>query len=224
MYKIIIYYNDLEIIRNICNNLFFQYRNLKIMGVAKTEDEFIDMYKRINPNIVLTSQELLKSKTVYQLFNKTDSKIILCKNKNNFRNSKSILYITENPNYNSIKKDFNHFLYNVDERYLHKKIHKYLEKFGFDFKLTGTNYLFDAILYSVIHKDEYLFENLEKNVYPHVAEKFNVSIANVKWSIIRSINNMNSKFDYKKSQTLPIEFSEKITSKLLITEVVNRLK
>ncbi len=40
MYKIIIYHNDLESIRNVCNNLFFKYRNLKIMGVAITEIEF----------------------------------------------------------------------------------------------------------------------------------------------------------------------------------------
>ena len=61
MYKIIIYHNDLESIRNVCNNLFFKYRNLKIMGVAITEIEFFDMCNKIKPHIILTSQNLLSN-------------------------------------------------------------------------------------------------------------------------------------------------------------------
>ena len=220
MYKIIIYHNDLESIRNVCNNLFFKYRNLKIMGVAITEIEFFDMCNKIKPHIILTSQNLLSNPNINKFLSKIENKIILCKNKEKFRNSKHTLYISQQADYCSVQKDFDTFLLNVDEIHIHKKIHKLLERFGFDFKLTGTNYLFDAIIYSVIHKDEYLFENLEKNIYPYVAKKFNVSIGNVKWSIVRSINNMNSNFNNINSPKFP----EKITCKSLITEVVNRIK
>lgn len=217
MYKIIIYNNDLETIRTICNNLFFKYRNLKIMGVAITESEFFDMCEKIKPHIVFISQDLLNNLKSNQILQKIEHKIILCKNKKNFRNSKYILYITKEEKFNFIQKDFDTFLLNIDKKYLRKKIHKLLERFGFNFKLTGTNYLFESIIYSVIHKDEYLFENLEKNIYPYVAKKFNVSIGNVKWSIVRSINNMNSNMNSSK-------FHEKITCKSLITEIVNRIR
>ena len=57
----------------------------------------------------------------------------------------------------------------------------------FNFSRTGTKYLMESILYSFEHRDEYLHENLEKNVYPVIAEKFNTNPKHVKWVIIKSI-------------------------------------
>lgn len=224
MYKIIIYYNDLKIVKNICNNILFKSSNLHLSGLATTEKEFLELYNRDKPHIILLHQESIKNPQVHSIYEKVSSKIILCENKKNSRNSKYQLYLTPQSTYLSIKNDFDILLSNLSERCIRMKIHKILNRLGFDFKLSGTNYLFDAIMYSTLHKNEYVFENLERNVYPYLAEKFNVSVSNIKWSIIRSINNMNSNLNSRKNKKILVEFSEKITAKLLITEIVNRLQ
>lgn len=155
--------------------------------------------------------------TLSSILNKIENKIILCKKTEKCKNSKHILYISESSDFISTQKSIIKFISNINENDLHHKIYQILDNLNFDFKLSGTNYLIHAISYSYIHKDDYLYENLEKKIYPYVAKKFNTSEANVKWSIVRSINNMNSKKSSK------FKYIEKITSKALISHVVHNL-
>ena len=98
-----------------------------------------------------------------------------------------------------------------------------LEKFNFNFKLIGTKYLLEAIVYSYFTRETYLFENLEKQIYPYVSQKYNVNPLTIKWAIIRSINTMKTKSNPVCLQSLSIDDSEKITSKFIISEIVNKL-
>ena len=103
------------------------------------------------------------------------------------------------------------------------KVYLILERFHFDFKLIGTTYLQDAIVYAYLTKEKYLFENLEKDIYPYLSKKYNICVSNIKGAIIRSINNMKEHLttaDLKReSDILP----EKLTSKFIISEIVNKI-
>lgn len=215
MHKLIIYSNDLELISKYCNNIFLQFNNLKLVGIANSEKDLSTLVDFFNPNIIFLAEK--NKATLSSTLDKIENKIILCKNIKKYKNSKHNLYISENSNYLSIKELLVKFISNINENDLYQRIYQKLNKLNFDFKLSGTNYLVHAISYSYINKNDYLFENLEKKIYPYVAKKFNTSESNVKWSIVRSINNMNSKNNSK------CEFTEKITSKALISQIVNSL-
>ncbi len=215
MHKLVIYSNNLELISKYCNNIFSQLNNLKLIGIVNSEKDLLDLIDFSNPNIIFLTEK--NKDTLSSTLNKVENKIILCKNIEKYKNSKHNLYISENSNYTSIKNSIVKFISNISENDLHQRIYQKLDKLNFDFKLSGTNYLIHAISYSYINKDDYLFENLEKKIYPYVAKKFNITESNVKWSIVRSINNMNS----KKSSNC--QFMEKITSKALISHIVNSL-
>lgn len=215
MHKLIIYSNDLELISKYCNNIFLQFNNLKLVGIANSEKDLSTLVDFFNPNIIFLAEK--NKATLSSTLDKIENKIILCKNIKKYKNSKHNLYISENSNYLSIKELLVKFISNINENDLYQRIYQKLNKLNFDFELSGTNYLVHAISYSYINKNDYLFENLEKKIYPYVAKKFNTSESNVKWSIVRSINNMNSKNNSK------CEFTEKITSKALISQIVNSL-
>lgn len=215
MHKLIIYSNDLELISKYCNNIFLQFNNLKLVGIANSEKDLSTLVDFFNPNIIFLAEK--NKATLSSTLDKIENKIILCKNIKKYKNSKHNLYISENSNYLSIKELLVKFISNINENDLYQRIYQKLNKLNFDFKLSDTNYLVHAISYSYINKNDYLFENLEKKIYPYVAKKFNTSESNVKWSIVRSINNMNSKNNSK------CEFTEKITSKALISQIVNSL-
>ena len=71
-----------------------------------------------------------------------------------------------------------------------------------------------------VYKDKYLFENLKQEINPYVAKIYNVKPDNVKWAIIRSINSVKINSNFKNFSS---QFCDKITTKTLISEIVNRI-
>ena len=153
-----------------------------------------------------------------------ENKIIIGdENMGNVKNSKHVLYLSTHTNQKSTLKQIKSFTQKIDEEFIRKKVIRILEKFNFDFKLIGTKYLLESILYSYMTKETYLFENLEKQIYPYVSKKYNDTPLNIKWAIIRSINNMKARLNTCNLPNFSLENSEKITSKYIISEIVNKL-
>ena len=75
--------------------------------------------------------------------------------------------------------------------------------------------------------NDYVYDNLERKVYTHIAEKYNSNVHNVKWSIVRSINNMylgNTTSSMKKINSyFNLDHLEKPTAKLIISTIVNKI-
>lgn len=63
-----------------------------------------------------------------------------------------------------------------------------LQKYGYDFKLKGTIYLMETILYIYSNNNMNLLDNLEQNVYKYVAFKHKKTVLNVKTSITKATN------------------------------------
>ncbi len=223
MYKVIIFNNNLETIKKICNVIFNNFSNMILSGIASNKGELSYVYENSKANIIIISQKDSQNKHIQKILDEIKYKIILCDKSELQKNSKYSLYIPYDAEPNFIINKVENFISNVNERAIYKKAHHILEMLNFDFKLAGTKYLLESIVYSYLNKDNYLFENLEKKIFPYVAQKYSTSTQNIKWSIIRSVNNMNSNVNTLKLRKQYSDFPEKITCKMLIFEIVNRI-
>lgn len=124
------------------------------------------------------------------------------------------------------KEDVEKNLNFIDED---KEISKIVQKvtnelllLGYNFKLKGTQYLLDYIIYVYSNQDRDMLENLERNVYKYISLKNNKTILNIKTSIINSTNYV---YDYQNSEILTQYFSSniKITPKLVIATVLRKI-
>lgn len=124
------------------------------------------------------------------------------------------------------KEDVEKNLNFIDED---KEISKIVQKvtnelllLGYNFKLKGTQYLLDSIIYVYSNQDRDMLENLERNVYKYISLKNNKTILNIKTSIINSTNYV---YDYQNSEILTQYFSSniKITPKFVIATVLRKI-
>ena len=215
MYNAVIFNSNLFFIIKYCNILFNNFENIKLVGIASNSEElsFICNSKDVNL-IILDSESSLKS-DLHQSLNNIGIKIIISNNSSIIKRTNTLIFPS------NIDKDefinvLNKFLVKYNSLIAKKKIHSVLTDLGFNFKLKGTTYLLEAILYSYLNNQNYIYDNLEKNIYPHIAKKFNVNLSIVKHSIVRSINNANVN-----SLKKHFNYLEKFTNKILIIEIVN---
>ena len=224
MCNFIIYNNNLNLIKKYGNIIFSNFSNIHLSGIASNKKELESLLETQKANFIIVSYSDSKKASILPLINNIENKIIICDNDEDvLKSSKHVLYLSYNSTLESTLKKLKLFTPKVDEEFIRKRVRKILEKFNFDFKLNGTKYLLEAIVYSYFTRETYLFENLEKQIYPYVSQKYNVSPLNIKWSIIRSINIMKSKSNKSHLQNISFDNSEKITSKFIISEIVNRL-
>lgn len=128
-------------------------------------------------------------------------------NKDNYEIDQSLSKINKNV---IVKKD------------IKKKIMNQLLLLGYNFKLKGTQFLFESILYIYEKKEMSLVENLERNVYKYIAVRNNKTVINIKTNIIKSTNYV---YTYQDKKILYEYFSSdiKITPKLVISTILNKL-
>lgn len=70
------------------------------------------------------------------------------------------------------------------------KILSEISNLGYNIKLVGTKYLYEAIMYIYESNNFALMDNLEQNVYKVLACKYNKSIINIKTNIVKSTRAM----------------------------------
>ncbi len=135
-----------------------------------------------------------------------------------------IFYIIEdNKNNNKIEICLSEINKNVlVKKDIRREITNQLLLLGYNFKLKGTQFLFEAILYIYQKKEISLVENLERNVYRYIAMRNNKTVTNIKTNIIKSTNYV---YTYQDKKVLYEYFSLdiKITPKLVISTILNKL-
>lgn len=224
MCNFIIYNNNLNLIKKYGNIIFSNFNDIHLSGIASNKKELESILKMKKTNLIIISYADSIKPSLLPLVNNIENKIIICEDDNHLlKSTKHILYLSINSNIELTLKKLKLFTPKLDEEYIRKRVKKILEKFNFNFKLIGTKYLLEAIVYSYFTRETYLFENLEKDIYPYVSQKYNVNPLTIKWAIIRSINTMKSKSNLTCLQSLSVDDSEKITSKFIISEIVNKL-
>ena len=106
---------------------------------------------------------------------------------------------------------------------LKNKIIKELLYLGYDMSHKGTEYLADCINYVVTNNYKY-FENLEKEIYPIIAQKYNANVRNIKSNIIRANNEMYCECEVEKLKNY-FNFSKdhKPKIKVVIKTILNKI-
>ena len=217
MIKIIFYFKNLKQVKSLCNNVINIFENLQIVGIATKEKELYSLFKNTNANMIIYKFEDVNNTKTLNFLNNFSTKIIFHNSMKKYENNNHTLFLDINSNFSNIQKQLAKFILKNDEPIIYQKVLEILKNLNFNFKLKGTFFLLNCITYSFLNKDKYVSENLEKNVYPKIAKQFNSSITTVKWSIIRAINDVNF---YSEKQKL---IGEKLTTKALINEILNKL-
>lgn len=225
MLEIVIIYEDFSFISNMINNVLIN-SNIKIIGLFDSTTEAIDFISKHSPDIIfLPSLDFALLKKITN--SSYHPNIILFTNTPRSRTFSNILYLSTKTNICTMKKTINSFINSKSLQKLNLKIKDILLSFHFNLSLNGTKYLIDSIMYSYINKNDYVYDNLERKVYTHIAEKYHSNVHNIKWSIVRSINNMylgNTTSSIKKINSyFNLEHLEKPTAKLIISTIVNKI-
>ena len=214
MFKLIFFNQNLNSVKKLYNNIFGSFKNLQLVGIASNENELKELNKNFSANMIVINSNDISSNHIKNLLENFKVKIIFT-DKAIISPNKFTIFISKNLEIPDLKRKLSNFFAKIDENIITKKVYNLLINSNFNFKLNGTTYLLHSIVYSYINSDKKVVNNLEKNVYPHIAKKFQVSTSNIKWSIIRSINN------YYDTNSLGL--IEKPTPKTLISEFLGQI-
>lgn len=235
MLKVLIATENFYFTKKILNIALSKINGINIKYITTTEKETLDVLSNNHIDLIILN-----------CFEAGNIDLIIKINKINYIRKPNILVITENVDLMyKIKKKFNNLeiiykssqmkkLYNKMEEiiskisYLHEEntiqnyVTKELMKIGYDFRYKGSKYIYEAILYIYQNNNFDMLDNLEKNVYFHIANKYNKTINNIKTNIIKATNNI---YNYKEEKELKKYFliDIKITPKFVISNILNQI-
>ena len=228
MYNLLLIGDNFNSIKHVCNKIIGKIKNTRLIGIFIDFTEFNNFTTENKPDIIIIYNSNVKN--ISQIENlKYETTIIIISNyKFEIKKYQNKILISNKLTCEKILKHLGTIIETKNINTINSIIINTLKNLKFDFKFLGTHYLLDCILYSYLHKDTYDYENLDKNVYPHIAKKNNTTPGNVKWAIIRAINNMYLNHTTQSFHIVEdyfcISFPEKPTNKLVISMIVNKLK
>lgn len=224
MIKVLIYCENNNFAKYIVNFVISRIADLRLIGIANTEKEGSQLLNKYEPGLIFTTAQsfveyINEITTTYSpgiiLISKPIPDRPIC-----YRFKNLFLHIKTTNDLNLISDKTIDFISNKFTKSRKKEIKKILEDIGFDFKLNGTCYLLDTLLYLSTYQGTVNFNNLISKVYPLVGKKNGTSANVVKWAITRSINYLyekNNPQTFKKMEKyFGIKAPEKITPKNFI--------
>ena len=227
MNKVLIYSNDLSFLKGLnnyisniknleiqmCTSLSLLKENLKkisyILVIIDTNNDMEAINYKYLSNLQINNIVLL-----YDSLDNIDERVIEDKKfilkERSLENVKALLsYDTSDEN--------DSFLV----LYTKKRILNEIKGLKFEVTNIGVQYLIDCIL--LIKCNDALY-NLEKDIYPIVAKKYNVTSNKVKWNIYSCINNMSRNNSMERiNRYLGFSYNRTPTPKVLIFTIVNKI-
>lgn len=229
MLKILILCKNNSTAKSILNKVISNIKELQLIGIANNENESLELIQKREPNLIISTNEKIINliKTNYTTY--TPGIILISKSKENNKDwyYRNLLILNYNLNFKKISNCILDFIQNNITYSKKQTLIELLSKIGFDLKLVGTTYLIDSILYVNTYKGAFSFEQLQRDIYSHVATINHTNIDRVKWSIARSINYMYNKqtqntYRYAEKY-FGLEYPQKPTPKLVINSIANIL-
>lgn len=225
MIKILILCENNKLIKEILNSVVVITNNLKLTGISNTIGEAKALMLRNKPDFIITTNQLIIPE-VNQTFTSHAPKTIFI-TKRPQKSTKRVMYVDANWEFSQILMQISKILKRNVENSKKELVTNLLIDFGFDFKISGTPFLLDAILYKDTYDGNHCLEKLV-DVYSHVAQMHNTSLEKVTWAINRSVEYMyakHTKYTYANIEKyFRIKYPEKITPKLVINLISSNLK
>lgn len=241
MLNIVIISKDLDYSRHLINLLSTKNNNLRILGVLTEIDELFDVIKQTTIDIILINYDcidykILKDNKTIQPFLKSTILISnniskdISKNKLNvyayIKNPKEIETIVSFVNQLATSKIIEKCFYSnhVEKNTLIKAIEAELKYLNVTISYTGVRYLIEAI-YVVYTLENYYDFNLEKDVYPIIAQKHHKKISNIKSNITYAVNVLYMECEEEKLLEYLEEYSlRKASPKRIIFAILGNVK
>lgn len=108
----------------------------------------------------------------------------------------------------------------IEEKKIYSIVKKEIELFNFNKSNLGTKYLIDSVLQAYKKKNF----NLTHDIYPILANKYNVSQKKIKWDMEKNIKSMRRYTETKIiKEYFHIEKTENLTVKNVITEILENI-
>lgn len=225
MLNVLLFCKQVETSKKLLNQIIGKIPNFRLIGIATTIKESTNIMKEIEPNIIITTESSI-SDLLNKKFITYRPGIILITNQNYSTRKDNILILDFQLTFAEMTKKILRFTEkNIGSTYREKVINTLLN-LKFNFNLTGTKFILEAILYVHSYKGSYSFEKLRRDVYTYIAKTNSTTENKVKWSIERSINYMyksHTPETYKVVENFfGTKYPQKPTPKLLISMFVNK--
>lgn len=200
MISIIIVEDNLKYCEKLINTVIAKNNDLKLVGIVNNSEAFLDKVSKNAIDIILINYNILKDlrtsninlykKSIILLFNKKDFTPIVLDNPYIYN------YISEKENFNEITKMINalillktHSTCMENKSLIYNKIKKELSYLGYNPSYNGTTYICETI-YILYTLNNYFDNDLEKDIYPIIANKYHKTVNNIKCNIINATNIM----------------------------------
>lgn len=227
MNKVLIYSNDLSFLKGL-NNYISNIKNLEIqmctsLSLLKENLEKISYILVIidtNNDMEAINYKYLSNLQInnivllYDTLDNIDERVI--EDKKFILKEKSLENVKALLSYDSSDENDSFLVL-----YTKKRILNEIKGLKFEVTNIGVQYLIDCIL--LIKCNDALY-NLEKDIYPIVAKKYNVTSNKVKWNIYSCINNMSRNNSMERiNRYLGFSYNRTPTPKVLIFTIVNKI-
>ena len=226
MLKLLILCKKMETAKNLTNKVAVHLKDARLIGIANSLSEAKSILKEEQPEFIISTSKEIIDVIKETFINYFPGIIFFTHKKYRSTSYKNMIIINSNDDYEFTIKQISSFI-NKNKSTHKEKVINILTYLGFDFKLSGTIYLLDAVLYAHTYKGSYSFEKLERDIYSPVADANNTNINRVKWSIFRAINYMYHKHTETSYQIVEkyfgLKYPTKPTPKLIISLISNNL-
>lgn len=238
MVNVLIADDNVSFATNLMNYLNEKNDNIRVCHIAKDGEETLEMLNsRLDIDVILLDLKMPKCDGI-QVLEKIEDKdryknsfIVISGEMDFIRKLRSndLIYsiIYKTTEMDKIILEIDQIILNKEKEKLYKDVRQSIIKellyLGYDISYKGTQYLISVIEFYIL-SESYYVENLERNIYPKIAKKYNTSIHNIKANINRANNAMYCNCEMKKlKKYFVLHMDTKPKIKTVISTVANKI-
>lgn len=236
MLNLLIAENDISITKQLINDVLYYMPDIRLVQITNNEKETLKALNTTQIDIVILDYEILYFgiDAFYEKLensarqNYKNSIIMISPTANmekKFNDNDLVIdYFLKDFNTEKILLKMNDIIKNKDNIKTKKKIFSELEYIHYNVKYKGTQYLADVILY-ISNNINLHINNLQKEVYPIIANIYHESANTIKCDITRATTCMYCECDIKTlNKYFGVLDDEKPTVKKVIYTILDKIK